>query len=459
MSIAETQTQRAPSDFALTRNAAEWLAGLTPDAISPRAREWARHALLDWIGVTLAARDERLVAILCDELASDTGPCTVVGQGKRASLLDAALINGSTSHALDYDDVGRAVHGHPSVPVFPALLALAEIMDVRGRALLDAFVAGVEVESAIGDMTVDSHYAQGFHATGTLGAIGAAAAASRLLKLDAEATARALSIAASQSAGLKCNFGTMVKPFHAGKAAANGLLAARLAARGFTASQNGLEGPQGFADVLSPRFVSGPIRPDADAPFHVEKILFKYHASCYSTHATIEALKDLRKTHRVGLDDLDNIAIFVNTRQAGNCSIPDPETGLQVKFSLRQLAVMALDGRDTGALETFSAEAANDPRYMAARQNVTIDYNAARDRMTARIALTLKDGRTLVGDADTGKPADDLDVQWSRLVEKFTSIAQPVLGNAAACSDVITAVSQFEDASPAAIKSLMQRIG
>ncbi|MCB1512427.1 MAG: MmgE/PrpD family protein [Hyphomicrobiaceae bacterium] len=459
MSIAEHEPQRQPSDFALTRDAATWLAGLTTDKISPRARLWARHALLDWIGVTLAARDEPLVAILCEELAGESAPCTVIGQGKRANLLDAALINGSASHALDYDDVGRAVHGHPSVPVFPALLALAEVMDVSGRALLDAFVAGVEVESAIGDMTVDSHYAQGFHATGTLGAIGAAAAAAKLLGLDAEATARALSIAASQSAGLKCNFGTMVKPFHAGKAAANGLLAARLAARGFTASHNGLEGPQGFADVLSPRFVSGPIRPNAEAPFHVEKILFKFHASCYSTHATIEALKDLRSKHDVGLDDLDNIAIFVNTRQAGNCSIPDPETGLQVKFSLRQLAVMALDGRDTSALETFSAETANDQRYVAARQNVSIDYNAARDRMTARIALSLKDGRTLVGDADTGKPAEDLDLQWTRLSEKFTSISQSALGSADRCREVITTVSDFETATPADVKSLVQSIG
>ncbi|HUS98328.1 MAG TPA: MmgE/PrpD family protein, partial [Hyphomicrobiaceae bacterium] len=350
------------------------------------------------------------------------------------------------SHALDYDDVTRAMHGHPTVPVAPVVLALAETLGSSGRDVLSAFVAGVEIECALGDMTMGHHYAQGFHATGTLGAMGAAAAASHLMKLDAGQTARALSIAASQAAGLKCNFGTMVKPFHAGKAATNGLLAARLAARGFTANPDAIECVQGFADAMSPEFVPAAIRPDPGAPFEVEKTLFKYHAACYSTHAMIEAIKDMRGQHGIGLDDVAEVMLYVHTRHAGNCSIPDPTTGLQVKFSLRQLAVMAFDGVDTGALESYSADNANNPRYVDARQRVSIDYNEGRDRMTARLVVKLRDGQTIAGNGDVGVPAENLDRQWQKLAEKFMSIAGPVLGGDAACEAVISAVERFEGA-------------
>jgi 2-methylcitrate dehydratase PrpD len=457
MAIAEQHTPPQIDFVPLTRQAAEWVASVRPEDITPRARTWAKHALLDWIGVTLAAKDEPLVGMMVEELAVDQpGRCTVVGRGHKTNLLNATMINGAASHALDYDDVARAVHGHPSVPVVPVILALGEELGSTGRDILDAFVTGVEIECRIGDMTNGGHYQQGFHATGTIGTLGAAAAAAKLMKLDSDTTARALAIAASQAAGLKCNFGTMVKPFHAGKAASNGLLAARLAARGFTANPEALETRQGFADVLCPDFESVPIEPDP-ACFEIEKTLFKYHAACYSTHAMLEAIRDMRAQHAVTLDDFDSMQLYVNTRQAGNCSIPDPETGLQVKFSLRQLAVMGFDGVDTGALDSYTAENANDPRYVAARQNVSIDYNEERDRMTARLVVKTKDGRTLVGDGDVGQPASDLDRQWEKLGAKFFAIASPALGSADACQDVIDTVAQIDEA--AGIEALMQKIG
>lgn len=445
MAIAQQSPAAPAGSVPLTRQIASWAAHLRSEDITPRARRWATHALLDWVAVTLAAKSEPLVAILVDELANDQpGRCTVVGQGRRTSLLNAALINGAASHALDYDDVTRAMNGHPSVPVVPAVLALAEERGATGREVLDAIVAGVEVECAIGDMTQGGHYAQGFHATGTLGCFGAAVAASRILRLDAETTARALAIAGTQAAGLKCNFGTMVKPFHAGKAASNGLLAARLAARGFTSNLETIETAQGFADTLCPDFVATPFRPDPGAPYEIEKTLFKYHAACYSTHAMLEAVHHLRNAHAVKLDDFERMSIFVHTRAAGNCSIPDPTTGLQVKFSLRHLAVMALDGIDTAALDTYTDANANAPQYVAARQRVTIDYDAARDRMTARVVIDLKDGRTLVGDADTGQPAADLDEQWDKLSDKFTAITSGPLGGANRSREVIGTVAEID---------------
>jgi 2-methylcitrate dehydratase PrpD len=458
MAIAQPRPASPDAQVPLTRQIAEWIASLGPHDITPAARRWATHALLDWTAVTLAAHNEPLVTILVEELAGDrSGGCTIVGQSCRAGPVNAALINGAASHALDYDDVAEALHGHPSVPVVPAVLALAEEHGSTGREVLDAIVAGVEAECALGAMTQGGHYAQGFHATGTLGSIGAAAAAAKMLRLDAETTARALAIAATQAAGLKCNFGTMVKPFHAGKAASNGLFAARLAARGFTANPTAIEAEQGFAATLCPGFEAVAFRPDPSAPFEVERTLFKYHAACYSTHAMLEAIKDLRAAHDIALDDLDRMTVYVNTRQAGNCSIPEPATGLQVKFSLRQLAVMALDGIDTGALETFSDANANAPRYVAARQRVALDYNAERDRMTARVVINLKDGRALVGEADTGQPAADLDAQWAKLTAKFKAIATTPLGGTKKCRDVIDAIEGLEHAD--GIGGLMEKIG
>lgn len=456
MAIAEQHAAAPIESVPLTRQAADWIANVASEDITDRARTWAKHALLDWIAVTLAANNEPLVGMMVEELADDQpGKCTVVGQGRKTTRLNAAMINGAASHALDYDDVARSVNGHPSVPVVPVLLALGEELGASGRDILDAFVIGVEIEGKIGDMTNGGHYQQGFHATGTIGTLGAAAAAARLMKLDAEATARALSIAASQAAGLKCNFGTMVKPFHAGKAAYNGLLAARLAARGFTSNPAAIETKQGFADVLCPEFESIPFEPDPQ-DFEIEKVLFKYHAACYSTHGMLEAIRDMREKHGITLDDFDSMKLDVHTRAAGNCSIPDPETGLQVKFSLRQLAVMGFDGVDTSALGSYTDENANDPRYVAARQNVVIDYDDARDRMTARIVVKTKDGRALVSEGDVGKPAEDLDKQWDKLSAKFLAIAAPALGPMEKCQAVIDAVANIDAAGD--IEALMARI-
>ncbi len=182
------------------------------------------------------------MAILREEIASP-GSCALIGGGS-ADPHGAALINGAAGHALDYDDVVSALNGHPTAPVAPAVLAQAEEAKASGKAVIDALIAGVEVEAALGAMTGGSHYEKGFHATCTLGTIGAAAGCARLMGLDEVQTGWALGIAASQAAGLKCNFGTMTKPFHVGKAAANGLLAARLAARGFTAYPEAISPPR-----------------------------------------------------------------------------------------------------------------------------------------------------------------------------------------------------------------------
>ncbi|MEZ5597442.1 MAG: MmgE/PrpD family protein, partial [Pseudomonadales bacterium] len=194
----------------------------------------ARQCLLDFLGVTLAGMREPLTRLLLQDIreAGGNAQASIPLQPAKVALDQAALVNGAAGHAHDYDDVHNGMTGHPTVPVAPVVLALAEYRHASGAELLNAFIAGVDTECILGRALGPSHYARGFHATGTLGSLGAAAAAARLYGLDTEATARALGIAATQAAGLKSQFGTMVKPLHAGHAAQTGLAAARLAHRG-----------------------------------------------------------------------------------------------------------------------------------------------------------------------------------------------------------------------------------
>ena len=436
--------QSAPG---VTRDLAGWIAGF--EGATPAARLWARHALLDWAAVTLAGSREPLAGMLADEFGAAEGPCTLVATGRRAALHDAALVNGAVGHALDYDDVHFAMHGHPTVPVAPVVLALGEALGSTGREVLDAFVAGYETECQIGAMAGYGHYDKGFHATGTIGTFGAAAAAARLLRLDAGQTANALGLAAAQAAGLKAMFGTMTKPFHAGKAAMNGLIAARLAARGFTASSEGIEAPQGFADTQAPGFKAAKVRPDPTAPFAVEGNLFKYHAACYLTHSTIEAVGSLRARHGIGLDDLKSLTIFAEPAIPQVCDIRQPGTGLQVKFSIRHLAALALDGADTAALDLHTDAIAADPRLAEARGKVSVESRSFPSRSAAAVALETRDGRTLLAEADVGVAATDTAAQWDRLTAKARSIAGPVVGGNRA-ETVIAAVEGLEGAADTA---------
>jgi 2-methylcitrate dehydratase PrpD len=429
--MTTTRASSQSSNLHPTRDLARWSSGLAHGDVSDTARTWARHALLDWFGVTIAGAREPLAAILAEEFAGGgNARATLVALNGTAAVHDAALVNGAVSHALDFDDVNRHMHGHPTVPVASAVLALGEVLGSSGRDILLAFIAGYEVECQIGDMCGDAHYDKGFHATGTFGTFGAAAGAAKLMGLDAEKTAAALGIAASQASGLKLNFGTMTKPLHAGKAAANGLIAARLAARGFTARDDAIEAPQGFAATQAPGFTAQAVRPDAKAPLAVEENLFKYHAACYLTHSSIEAIRDLRQKHGVGLDDLETMTLHVDPGHLKVCNIAEPASGLEVKFSIRHLTGMALDGADTAALETYSDTSARDARYTSARDRVRIETRIAppEERHGAVVALKLKDGRTLQAEANVGVPATDLGAQETKLIAKFRALAEPIVG-------------------------------
>lgn len=415
----------------LTRVLVAQACALTYAEIPDDVRAWARQCVLDYIACAVAGATDELTDILLAEMAEQGGApaATVVGHAVKLPALSAALVNGAASHALDFDDVNLAMPGHPSVAILPGLLALAEQRGSSGADVLTAFVAGYELQCRIGRAIAPGHYdVLGFHATATVGSFGAAAACAHLLQLDEETFALALGIAGTQAAGLKSMFGTMCKPLHAGKASYHGLLAAKLAARGFTSRADVLECPQGFARTHSPDF--NPERAMATPPggWYIRNNLFKYHAACYMTHAPIEAARKLREQYGVTPEQVEQIRLRIDVACDRICNIPAPRTGLEAKFSLRLTTAMGLAGVDTGRLSTYSEAVAADPTLVALRDKVEFDFRNDMPSTMADMEVLLTDGSRVSAQHDSGLPMTDVAAQGRRLEKKFTALVEPVLG-------------------------------
>jgi 2-methylcitrate dehydratase PrpD len=415
----------------VTRALAEQAQVLGGTGLAPDIRALARQCVLDYLGVTLAGASQPLTTLLLAELDEQSGrpEATIIGHSARLPATSAALVNGTAGHALDFDDVNMAMPGHPSVAILPALLALAEVHGVSGEALIAAFVAGYELQCRIGMTIAPSHYdGLGFHATATIGSFGAAAACAHLLCLDADTFTTAIGIAGTQAAGLKSMFGTMCKPLHAGKAAYHGLLAAKLAARGFTSRTDVLECAQGFARTHSTAFHPERALVDPPGGFYLRDNLFKYHAACYLTHAPIEAANKLRKQYDIRPEQVTRITLRLDEAADRICNIPAPRTGLEAKFSLRLTTAMALVGMDTGGLSGYSDATAADPVLVGLRDKVAFDFRAGHGHTKAEVTLDLTDGRHVTASHDAGVPAADIAEQGRRLEAKFISLSEPILG-------------------------------
>lgn len=403
--------------------ALEW-AGLPADV-----REIARLCVLDWIGVAIAGAVDPLTSVLLEEALAEGGKplATVVGRAARVAPLQAALINGSSSHVLDYDDVNLSMNGHPSAAILPAVLALGEVQRADLKQLIASFIAGYEIACRAGLLVAPGHYLRGYHATSTIGALAAAAGCAHLLKLDADRAAHAIGIAATQAGGLKAMFGTQCKPFHAGLAANNGLRAARLAASGMTCRTDALECRQGFAATMSPNF-----DPDAALAalerFHVRDNLFKYHASCYGTHAAIECVRGLRESSALDPQTIARVTVRVERGSDAVCNIASPQTALEAKFSLRFMTAAALAGADTADLAFFEDARTRDAGLCALRDKVTVELVDNWPMMQSEVVIELEDGRMLRAMHDAGIPGKDVAQQGRRLTGKFERLVEPVLG-------------------------------
>jgi 2-methylcitrate dehydratase PrpD len=399
------------------------------------ALESARRAILDCLGVMLAGSIEPAARILQHVAQAEGGSplCSVVGTTQRTGAVWAALCNGTAAHALDFDDTNFALMGHPSAPVLAAALAAGELALADGRAVLHAFLLGFEVETTLAEVINPPHYAHGWHATCTLGTLGAAATAARLLGLDAAQTRAALAVAASQSSGLKENFGTMTKPFHAGHAARSGVLSALMAREGWTASDHALEGPQGFFNVLGAGKQALEPLGTLGAPWKIltTGVAVKPYPSCACTHSIIDSALELRGVQGIRPEEIETVTVGVTAGVPRILIHSRPRTGLEAKFSAEFVAAAALtDGRV--GIATFQDDRAQDPGLQRLMERITmvVDPEIPGDlerHMWTRLTVRLKDGRSAtIGPRPVpGHPENPLSLEALRA--KFQECAGLVL--------------------------------
>jgi 2-methylcitrate dehydratase PrpD len=406
------------------------------DATPPaHARSAAARAFLDTIGVTLAGACEPAGRIVQQVIgAGGSGPCHVLGASPCASATNAALANGTAAHAHDYDDMCFVSLAHPSAPLVASALAAGERAHASGAALLDAYIVGFEIEGRLGRAMNPRHYQRGWHCTSTLGTIGAAAAASRLLGLSAIQTDHALAIAASEASGLKENFGSMVKPLHAGLAARNGVLAAELARAGMTASLSAIDGPQGFLAAMDSASVTlDAVIRDLGSRWEIVDtgITVKLYPSCAATHPPLDALLDLRRLERFTADDVASVEVGVDPITPTVLLYEQPANALEAKFSMPFCAAAAVVDGHVG-LDTFDDARVRDPRIGAVRSRVTMRVDSTLDASAppltqARVTVTLRDGRSLSAAARGARGYPERPATDDELDAKFLSCAARVM--------------------------------
>ncbi len=414
-----------------------------PQRIPDSVRERATNHLVDGVAVMLAGAAAESGRIVREHLREVGGhpQAVVVGSRLRAPLQLAAWANGTAAHALDYDDTQlatdpRSVYGlltHPTAPVLPAALAAAEYVGASGEELLDAYVVGVEVACRTADAIDPRHYRDGFHSTGTLGTFGACAAAARLLGCNVDDTLRALGLAASMAAGLRENFGTMTKPFHAGRAAENGLLAVLLARRGWTAARNILEAKRGFYSAAAGGFDPSKIEGKLGTPYFFESpgISIKPYPSGSLSHPAQDILLELVREHDVRPEDVERIEVGVNSHVPNALIYARPQTALEGKFSLQfQMAIGVVDRR--AGLRQFTDERVRDPqvRSLMERVHVYVDpeiESLGYNEMRMKVAIFLRDGRVLSGRADMARGHPRKPLSREEISGKFLECAELVM--------------------------------
>ena len=400
----------------------------------------AKRAILDTLGVALAGSGEPAVTLLRKVLGEESTAANsvVFGSQQRTGSLDAALINGTAAHALDFDDVSDAMGGHPSAPVLAALLALADGINANGKQVLNAFVAGFETEVHIAKAVNFHHYKKGWHPTATLGIFGASAACSRLLELDEPKTATALSLSASMAAGLKSNFGTMAKPLHVGNSARAGLLSALLASEGFSAVPDAFEHKQGFLNVFNGEgtYQEAKMFQSWANPLEIVDpgVIIKQYPCCASTHSAIDTLIAVARDNDLAPDQVARIEVWIHERRLEHTNRPNPQTPMAARFSLQYCLARALMHKNV-VLEHFEGHAFLDPHAQAIMQRVqaapySIEHFGPENDYGAEIKLTLRDGQIYSDKLDESLGASDRNpLPTGALEAKFENCASKILSS------------------------------
>ena len=364
----------------LTQELGQFAATQTFERIPEEAVEIARTGFIDTIATMIAGAQDDAPQLLLKALNPTAGDATLYFSRERCTAPEAAWINGTAGHALDYDDVG--CRGHVSTVLVPAVLAEAETLDLSGRDMLAAYVAGYEAWAELARRDPGHHHVKGWHPTGIFGSVGAAAACAALRRLNPQLATSAIALSASQAGGIMANFGTMTKPFHAGRAAHAGVVSARLAKTGFTAAADALEHPQGFLSAVSP---DGKADRDGSSPrfgeeWHIVKsgLSIKKYPACYCTHRSLDAILDLLAKQPLKAADIAKITVSISKTHSLILRNHTPQTGLEAKFSMEFAMAAAVLAR-RASLAEYTDSFVRRPEVQQLMKQVTIVTNEDYD--------------------------------------------------------------------------------
>jgi 2-methylcitrate dehydratase PrpD len=411
----------------VTRALARFVARSRPGDIPFTARHEAARSLVNYLGCALGGSRHEAVGIVLETLAPFSGPpqAGVVGRRERLDCLHAALVNGMSAHVLDFDDTHLRTLMHPSVPVASTLLALAERSRLSGADFVHAFVLGVDVECRIANAIYVAHNVN-WYITGTAGVFGAAAAAGRVLGLDEARMARAFGVAATQAAGLREMAGTMCKSFIHGRAAQNGMLAAFLAANGFTSSERSIEAPRGFANVLAPEHRLEEITDGLGERYEIVLNTYKPYACGVVAHPVIDGCIGLRNEYALTPDELTSVALRVHPLALKLTGMREPRSGLESKWSLYHSSAVALCDGAAGE-QQYTDERVRDPAVVRLRERVTAEADPGLREDEGHVVIALQDGRRVARHVEhaigsTANPMSDRDLE-----RKFRALSEEAL--------------------------------
>jgi 2-methylcitrate dehydratase PrpD len=417
---------------AVTRILADFVATHPSRGWTEAVDHEAHRTFYNWLGCAIgAAQHEAADAAVAASRMLDSSPqATVLGRSEKLDMASAALVNGITSHTFDFDDTHLKTIIHPAGPVASAVLALAEHQGLSGRDVIDALVLGIDVACRVGNTMYPDHYDRGWHITGSTGMLGSAAACARLLRLDAQQTAMALGIAASQPVGLREQFGTMTKPFHPGGAARAGLMSALLASQGFTASAKALEAPRGFIQVASDKRAWNEITDELGQRFEISFNTYKPFACGIVIHPSIDACVQLRE-RGVRPEQVERIDLRVHSLVLELTGKKEPQDGLQGKFSVYHGCAAGLIYGRAGEHE-FADAVVNDPLVVETRRKVHAVVDDSIDEAAVRVSALLKNGERVDIAVEHAIGSLQRPLSEQQLQDKFNDLVVPVLGQARA---------------------------
>ena len=431
--------------MSVTRKVAQFIINMRFERLPKDVVEQAKKCFLDWLGVALGGSTYPIADILVDFVRERHGPgqSSIIGRDAKGDMLNVALANGAISHVLDFDDTHLGSLCHVSSPIIPAVLSLAEYHHLSGKDCMTAFVSGFETSAALGLAMGPDHYRAGWHATSTLGHLGATAAAGKLSGLNEKQMRNALGIGATQAGGLQAVFGTMCKPFHPGKAAMDGILSAILAKKGFDSAENIFEDKGGFFEVFSRQVELAPIEKGLGNRYQILMNTFKPYASCLLTHPAINAALDLKNCREISAQDIEWINARVSPLLIRVAAKQNPKTGLEGKFSIYYCLALALAEGSVGE-NMFTTQKMAESLITDLQKKITIEINPEFDEATAELFIKIRDGAVYSQRVSTPKGDPGNPLSFDELVQKFSALASTVLDGRKS-EAIVDCLNKFEE--------------